>query len=96
MKNKSTMILVGIGIAYLLYRLYGNKNNALVKTSASATITPNLLYSASNQIETNRVPKEFLVDDVRTAELVDTPDTYQSFYGNARLTGAISKVPSTC
>lgn len=94
MKNKSTMLLVGIGVAYLLYRLYAKKSNAPVKTTSSAM--PNLLYSTSNQIETNEVPRQFLVDDVRTAEVPDTPSTYQTFYGSARLTGYSNKVPSTC
>lgn len=96
MKNKSTMLLVGIGIAYILYRLYAKKSNAPVVTNTSAT--PNVLYPNDHNIVTSQVPNQFLVDNINTAELVETPATYQTLYGrtNVRINGTISRVPSTC
>jgi len=96
MKNKSTMLLVGIGIAYILYRLYAKKSNAPVVTNTSAT--PNVLYPSDHNIVTSQVPNQFLVDNINTAELVETPATYQTLYGrtNVRINGTISRVPSTC
>lgn len=96
MKNKSTMLLVGIGIAYILYRLYAKKSNASVVTNTRAT--PNVLYPSDHNIVTSQVPNQFLVDNINTAELVETPATYQTLYGrtNVRINGTISRVPSTC
>jgi hypothetical protein len=96
MKNKSTMLLVGIGIAYLLYRLYAKKSNAPVNATASAT--PNILDTNDHNIVTAQLPNQFLVDTINTAELVDTPATYQTLYGrtNVRINGATSRVPATC
>ena len=92
MKNKSTMLLLGIGVAYLLYRLYAKKTTAPVQTTASAT--PNILDVSDHNIVTAQLPNQFLVDNINTAEIVDLPSTYQTYYG--RLNGSMSKVPSTC
>jgi len=96
MKNKSTMLLVGIGIAYLLYRLYAKKSMAPVNTTASTT--PNILDTNDHNIVTAQLPNQFLVDTINTAELVDTPATYQTLYGrtNVRINGATLRVPATC
>jgi len=95
MKNKSTMLLVGIGIAYLLYRLYAKKSMAPVNT---ASATPNILDTNNHNIVTAQLPNQFLVDTINTAELVDTPATYQTLYGrtNVKINGANSRVPATC
>jgi hypothetical protein len=96
MKNKSTMLLLGIGVAYLLYRLYAKKSTAPVNATTSAT--PNILDSNDHNIVTAQLPNQFLVDTINTPELVDMPATYQTLYGktNVRINGAISRVPSTC
>ena len=95
MKNKSTMLLVGIGVAYLLYRLYKKNSMAPVTTTASAT--PTILKADTEQIISNGVPRPFLVDSVRN-EAIDynIPNTYQTFYGRNNIAGTISRVPSTC
>jgi len=95
MKNKSTMLLVGIGVAYLLYRLYKKNSMAPVTTTASAT--PTILKADTEQIISNEVPRPFLVDSVRD-EAIDynIPNTYQTFYGRNNIAGTISRVPSTC
>jgi hypothetical protein len=95
MKNKSTMILVGVGIAYLLYRLYAKKLTAPVNTTAS--VVPTILKADTEQIIANGVPRQYLVDKTRDESInYDTPNTYQTFYGRSILAGTISKVPSTC
>jgi len=95
MKNKSTMILVGVGIAYLLYRLYAKKSTAPVNTTAS--VVPTILKADTEQIIANGVQRPYLVDKTRDESInYDMPSTYQTFYGRSILAGAISKVPSTC
>ena len=96
MKNKSTMLLLGIGVAYLLYRLYAKKSTAPVNATTSAT--PNILDSNDHNIVTAQLPNQFLVDTINTAELVDTPATYQTLYGrtNVRINGTNTRVPATC
>ena len=98
MKNKSTMLLVGIGVAYLLYRLYAKNTMAPVTTTASASTTPTIVRADTEQIISNGVPSQFLADKVRDESIdYNIPNTYQTFYGrNNYITGAISKVPSTC
>jgi len=95
MKNKSTMLLVGIGIAYLLYRLYAKKSMAPVNT---ASVIPNILDTNNHNVVTAQLPNQFLVDTINTTELVDTPATYQTLYGrtNVRINGTTSRVPATC
>ena len=94
MKNKSTMLLVGIGVAYLLYRLYAKKSMAPVIKTASAT--PTILKADTEQIISNQVPTQFLVDKVRDEAIpFDMPNTYQTFYGR-QILGNVSRVPSTC
>lgn len=91
MKNKNLLVIIGIALAYHFYKMYAKKPNApVLKTSA----TPNLLYPESNQVNANNVPSQFLVDSVRTAEAIDTPNTYQTYYG--KLNGMNNKVPTTC
>jgi hypothetical protein len=95
MKNKSTMLLVGIGVAYLLYRLYKKNSMAPVTTTASAT--PTILKADTEQIISNGVPNQFLVDKVRDEAIeYNIPNTYQTFYGRNNIAGTISRVPSTC
>jgi len=96
MKNKSTMLLVGIGVAYLLYRLYKKNSMAPVTTTASAT--PTILKADTEQIISNGVPNQFLVDKVRDEAIYyEVPNTYQTFYARGNnLAGTISRVPSTC
>lgn len=96
MKNKSTMLLVGIGVAYLLYRLYKKNSMAPVTTTTSAT--PTILKADTEQIISNGVPNQFLVDKVRDEAIYyEVPNTYQTFYARGlNIAGAISKVPSTC
>ena len=95
MKNKSTMLLVGIGVAYLLYRLYKKNSMAPVTTTASAT--PTILKADTEQIISNEVPRPFLVDSVRDEAIeYNIPNTYQTFYGRNNIAGTISRVPSTC
>jgi hypothetical protein len=97
MKNRSTMLLVGIGVAYLLYRLYAKKSTAPVNTTASAV--PNILNNPDNHnIVTAKPFNPYLVDSINTPELVDMPASYQTYYGNTnvRINGTISRVPSTC
>ena len=96
MKNKSTMLLVGIGVAYLLYRLY--KKNTMAPVTTTASPTPTILRADTEQIISNGVPSQFLVDKVRD-EAIDynIPNTYQTFYARGNnLAGAISRVPATC
>ena len=96
MKNKSTMLLVGIGVAYLLYRLY--KKNTMAPVTTTASPTPTILKTDTEQIISNGVPSQFLVDKVRDEAIYyEVPNTYQTFYARGNnLAGAISKVPSTC
>ena len=96
MKNKSTMLLIGIGVAYLLYRLYAKKSTAPVNTTTSAT--PTILRADTEQIISNGVPSQFLVDKVKDEAIYyEVPNTYQTFYARGNnIAGAISKVPSTC
>lgn len=98
MKNKSTMLLVGIGVAYLLYRLYKKNSMVPVNTTASPSVTPTILRADTEQIISNGVPSQFLVDKVRDEAIYyEVPNTYQTFYARGNnLAGAISKVPSTC
>jgi hypothetical protein len=91
MKNKNVMLLLGIGVAYLIYKIYANKNTTgVIKTPVS----PNLLYPVTDNITTNSIPSQFLVDSVNTAEVSYEPSTYQTFYGS--MAGNKYKVPSTC
>jgi len=89
------MLLVGIGVAYLLYRLYAKKSSvAPVQTTANAT--PTILKSDTEQIISNQVPTQFLVDKVKDEAIpFDIPNTYQTFYGK-QILGNMSKVPATC
>jgi len=98
MKNKSTMLLVGIGVAYLLYRLYKKNSMAPVTTTASPSSTPTILRADTEQIISNGVPTQFLADKVRDEAIYyEVPNTYQTFYARGvNIAGAISKVPSTC
>ena len=96
MKNKSTMLLVGIGVAYLLYRLY--KKNTMAPVTTTASPTPTILKADTEQIISNGVPSQFLVDKVRDEAIYyEVPNTYQTFYARGNnIAGAISKVPTTC
>jgi len=89
MKNKNTMLILGIGVAYLLYQLYAKK--MYIPGILLQDEKPLALYPTINP---NEGGGPFRVDDVRTAEVPDTPSTYQSFYG--KLNGSNIKVPTTC
>ena len=90
------MLLVGIGVAYLLYRLY--KKNTMAPVTTTASPTPTILRADTEQIISNGVPSQFLVDKVRDEAIYyEVPNTYQTFYARGNnLAGAISKVPATC
>ena len=90
------MLLVGIGVAYLLYRLY--KKNTMAPVTTTASPTPTILRADTEQIISNGVPSQFLVDKVRDEAIYyEVPNTYQTFYARGNnLAGVISRVPSTC
>ena len=95
MKNKSTMLLVGIGVAYLLYRLY--KKNSMAPVNLTTSVMPTIQRADTEQIISNGSQRPFLVDSVRDEAIeYNIPNTYQTFYGRNNLAGAISRVPSTC
>jgi len=95
MKNKSTMLLVGIGVAYLLYRLYAK--NSMAPVNLTTSVMPTIQRADTEQIISNGSQRPFLVDSVRD-EAIDynIPNTYQTFYGRNNIAGTISRVPSTC
>ena len=96
MKNKSGMILLGIGVAYLLYRLYAK--NSMAPVNLTTSVMPTIQRADTEQIISNGSQRPFLVDSVRD-EAIDynIPNTYQTFYARGNnLAGAISRVPSTC
>jgi hypothetical protein len=95
MKNKSGMILLGIGVAYLLYRLYAK--NSMAPVNLTTNVIPTIRKADTEQIISNEVPRPFLVDSVRDEAInYDLPNTYQTFYGRNNIAGSISRVPSTC
>lgn len=93
MKNKNITLLLGIGIAYLIYKMYAKKStNNVIKNP----VMPPLLNNASlytDVIDITNVPSQFLSDRVPDADLF-TPNTYQTFYGS--MAGHKNKVPTTC
>jgi len=95
MKNKSGMILLGIGVAYLLYRLYAK--NSMAPVNLTTSVMPTIQRADTEQIISNGSQRPFLVDSVRD-EAIDynIPNTYQTFYGRNNIAGTISRVPSTC
>jgi hypothetical protein len=90
MKNKNLMLLLGIGVAYYLYKMYANKSTSVIKTP----VPPNVLYPITENINTITIPNQFLVDKVPTAEVSYQPSTYQTYY--VSMAGNNYKVPSTC
>ena len=77
MKNKSTMLLVGIGVAYLLYRLYAKNQTMLPPVMTTASATPTIIRADTEQIISNQVPTQFLVDKVRDEAIpFDIPKLY--------------------
>ena len=97
MKNKSGMILLGIGVAYLLYRLYAKNSTMIPPVMTTASVKPTIIKADTEQIISNEVPRQFLIDSVRD-EAIDynIPNTYQTFYARNNIAGSLSKVPSTC
>ena len=72
---------------------------APVNTTASASPTPTILKADTEQIISNGVPTQFLVDKVRDESIYyEVPNTYQTFYARPinNIAGSISRVPSTC
>ena len=67
-----------------------------VMTTASAT--PTIVKADTEQIISNGVPSQFLVDKVKDEAIYyEVPNTYQTFYARGNnLAGAISRVPATC
>ena len=97
MKNKSGMILLGIGVAYLLYRLYAKNQTMLPPVMTTASATPTIVRADTEQIISNGSQRPFLVDSVRDESIYyEVPNTYQTFYGRNNIAGSISRVPSTC
>jgi len=96
MKNKSGMILLGIGVAYLLYRLYAK--NSMAPVNLTTSVMPTIQRADTEQIISNGSQRPFLVDSVRDESIYyEVPNTYQTFYARGNnLAGAISRVPSTC
>ena len=95
MKNKSTMLLVGIGVAYLLYRLYAK--NSMAPVNLTTSVMPTIQRADTEQIISNGSQRPFLVDSVRDEAIeYNIPNTYQTFYGRNNIAGTISRVPSTC
>lgn len=94
MKNKNTMLLLGIGIAYLIYKMYAKKS--VVDVTKTPVMPPIINYPNPNTdiINVTSLPNQFLVDKINTAELSYQPSTYQTYYGS--ITGNGYKVPSTC
>jgi len=95
MKNKSGMILLGIGVAYLLYRLYAK--NSMAPVNLTTSVMPTIQRADTEQIISNGSQRPFLVDSVRDEAIeYNIPNTYQTFYGRNNIAGTISRVPSTC
>ena len=95
MKNKSGMILLGIGVAYLLYRLYAK--NSMAPVNLTTSVMPTIVKADTEQIISNGSQRPFLVDSVRDEAIeYNIPNTYQTFYGRNNIAGTISRVPSTC
>ena len=106
MKNKSTMLLVGIGVAYLLYRYFAKKTIAPVTTTEAPKLLyatdnlfeakgqPDTYYSYDERLDKINVPKELLIDKSTNQEEVLIPSTYQTYYG--KITGTNKMVPKTC
>lgn len=94
MKNKNITLLLGIGIAYLLYKMYAKKS--ITNIIKNPVMPPLVNYPSpyTDVIDVSSVPSQFLVDKVKTAELSYLPNTYQTYYGS--MSGHKSKVPSTC
>jgi len=85
MKNTNLLLLLGVGVAY--YFFY--KMNA--KKTTTNDIKKPLMSPVLNDLDRSSM---YLVDNVKTAELDYTPNTYQTFYG--KINGQNHKVPSTC
>lgn len=94
MKNKNITLLLGIGIAYLLYKMYAKKG--ITNIIKNPVMPPLVNYPSpyTDVIDVSSVPSQFLVDKVKTAEVSYQPDTYQTYYGI--MSGHKCKVPSTC
>jgi hypothetical protein len=102
MKNKSTMLLLGVGVAYILYRLYAKKS-ILPPGIVEAVQPPVALYPSApgsgdggaSYVRPDRAPIQF-VDNIKSESIdYDTPNTYQTYYGR-QILGNLSRVPSTC
>jgi len=80
MKNKHTILLLGIGLYYLLYKMYSKKSNVITKSNLiQQKLNPDDYLSQDHNIKTD-IPKQFLVDKVNVSENVVIPNTYQTFY----------------
>jgi len=80
MKNKHTILLLGIGLYYILYKMYSKKSNVITKSNLiQEKLNPDQYISEDHNIKTD-IPKQFLVDKVNISEDVNIPNTYQTFY----------------
>lgn len=97
MKNKNLLLLLGAGVAYyFFYKMYAKKTTTNdVKKPLMSPVLNDLSPNANNVINVLNLPSPpYRVDNVKTAELDYTPNTYQTFYG--KINGQDYKVPSTC
>jgi len=84
MKNKHTILLLGIGLYYILYKMYSKKKEIITKTN-EVIIKTNVIQPALNPDEAHNIktdiPKQFLIDNTNVEEdTIEIPNTYQNFY----------------
>lgn len=93
MKNKNMMLLLGIGVAYLIYKMYAKKIS--MDVTKNTVMPPTINYPNNTDIiKVTSIPSQFLVDKIKTTELSYQPDTYQTYYGS--MAGNGGKCPTTC
>lgn len=93
MKNKNITLLLGIGVAYLIYKMYVKKaNGETIKNPFMPPVLNNAI-PYTDVIDITSVPGQFLSERVPNADIF-TPNTYQTYYGT--INGNGYKVPSTC
>ena len=103
MKNKNLLVIIGIALAYHFYKMYAKNRTMSPPGILQTNQEPLALYPSvradTEQIISNEVPRQFLVDKVRDESITyDMPSTYQTFYArpNNNIAGAMSRVHSTC
>ncbi len=93
MKNKNITLLLGIGVAFLLYKMYAKKTNGVTIKNPVMPPALNNAMPYTDIIDITSVPSQFLSERVPDADIF-TPNTYQTYYGS--MSGHKNKVPSTC